>query len=635
MQATSATRWSPEPRHLRLLLFLLRYYRRYAWWAVLALVTIPIYGVGSAAVVSLIEPVFTDVLMAQPPASTTLSPPGRGASPPPAALRPVSGLRAFSQRAYRGAKALAGVNERTVVFFTPLLVLLVFLVRGAADFWGSYAFQRIGLGITTDLRNDVYRRLLEQDARFHAAHPSGELVSRIVSDIALMQGALTSRVFDVGQQSVTLVLLVGLLFSTDATLATLIILTAPVFLFVLRRFGRGARGASRQTQARMADVTATLLEGLRAHAVVQAFAGEDHEHAKFAAATRRHLSDSLRVQRLTNLSSVTIETLAVAMTSVFLVYAGLRIRSGALTVAVLVQFLANVWLLYEPLRKLNGANMALQPLAAVGQRLLSLLEAPQQVVDRPGARAIHDFRDRIAFDHVSVAYDGRRVVNDVSFEVARGEVVALVGASGAGKTTLASLLPRFFDPDEGRVTIDGHDLRDVTLRSLRAQMALVTQHTLLFDDTIHNNIAYANPSAPRAAVEAAAAAAYALDIVRGRPDGYETRIGESGLRLSGGERQRIAIARALLKNAPILVLDEATSQLDSEAEAIVHRALQNLMAGRTVLIVAHHLATIQRADRIVVLERGSVVGTGRHERLLQDCTTYRRLFEHWMATDHA
>ena len=622
---------------MRLFRFLLQYYRRYAWWAALAIVTIPIYGVGSAAFVSLIEPVFTDVLLAQQAGVAAPALPGLSAvrSAAPAGMPAASGLRALSLRAYRGAKALAGVNARTVVFFTPLLLLAVFLVRGAADYCGAYAFQRIGLGITTDIRNDLYRRLLEQDARFHAAHPSGELVSRIVNDISLMQVALSSRLFDVGQQSVTLVLLAGLLFSTDLKLATLVLLTAPAFLLVLARFGRGVRGASRQTQARMADVTATLLEGLRGHPVVKAFGGEDHEHAKFVAATDRHLADSLRVQRLTTLSSVTIETLAVAVTCLFLMYAGLRIRSGALTVALLVQFLANVWLLYEPLRKLNGANMALQPLAAVGHRIVAVMTAPQDVEDRPGARAIDGFHDRIVFDHVSVAYAGRTVLNRISFEIARGEVVALVGASGAGKTTLASLLPRFFDPDEGRVTIDGHDLRDVTVKSLRAQIGVVTQHTLLFDDTIRNNIAYANPAASQAAVDQAASAAYALDIVRAKAGGYDAPIGESGLRLSGGERQRLAIARALLKNAPILVLDEATSQLDSEAEALVHRALQNLMEGRTVLIVAHHLATIQRANRIVVLNQGSVAAIGRHEELLVGCPTYQRLFEYWMAGDHA
>ncbi len=616
--------------------FLLRYYRRYVWWAALAIFTIPIYGVASAAVVSLIEPVLTDVLLAQQASGQISAVPAGGAidvAVPAASKR--AGLKAFADRAYRGAKALAGVDTRTVVFFTPLLVFLVFLVRGAGDFWGGYAFQRIGLGITTDIRNDVYRRLLDQDARFHAAHPSGELVSRVVSDVGLMQSALSSKVFDIGQQSVTLVLLTALLFSTDPTLAALVLLTGPVFVFVLVRYSRRVRGASRRSQVRMADVTAAMLEGLRGHPVVKAFGAEDFEHAKFSAATERHLAESLSVQRLSSLSSVTIETLAIAATCLFLMYAGLRVRSGALTAALLIQFLANVWLLYEPLKKLNGANMALQPLVAVGHRVMAVMAAPQDVADRPGARAIDGFRDRIVFDRVSVAYGGRTVVSDVSFEIKRGDIVALVGVSGAGKTTLASLVPRFFDPDDGRVTIDGRDLRDVTLKSLRSQIGIVTQHTILFDDTIRNNIAYANPGGSLADVERAAAAAYALDIVRAKPGEYEAHIGESGARLSGGERQRIAIARALLKNAPILVLDEATSQLDSEAEAIVHRALQNLMKDRTVLIVAHHLGTIQQADRIIVLDQGHIVGMGLHEELLGGCPTYRRLFEHWMAADRA
>ncbi len=616
---------------------LLRYYRRYLWWLVLAVVTIPVYGVASTGVVALIEPVLTDVLLAQPAPA-----PAPAVEAPASAITPAipsassgAGLKALADDTYRRAKAWAGVDGRTVVFFTPLLFFAVFLVRGIADFWGSYAFQRVGLSITNDVRNDLYRRLLDQDARFHAAHPSGELVSRVVSDISSMQSALSTRLWDVGQQSLALVLLVLLLLSTDLALGAVILLMVPPFAFVLVRYSHRVRGATRRSQVRMADVTATLVEGLRGHPVVKAFNAEDFEHAKFSTATDRHLAESLSAQQLATLSSVLIESLAAAATCLFLVYAGLRVRSGAITATLLVQFLANAWLLYDPLRKLNAASLALQPLIAAGQRLLAVMEAPKDVQERPNARRLDGFRDRIVFDDVSVIYGGRPVVNKVSFEIRRGEVVALVGASGAGKTTLASLLPRFFDPDEGRVLIDGHDLRDVTLRSLRSLIGVVAQHTVLFDDTIRNNIAYANPDAPMEAVERAAAAAYALDIVRARPGEYQAHIGESGLRLSGGERQRIAIARALLKDAPILVLDEATSQLDSEAQAIVHRALQNLMEGRTVLIVAHHLATIQQADRIVVLDQGAVVATGRHEELLGACPTYRRLFEYWMATDHA
>lgn len=608
--------------------FMLRYYRRHAWWIAIAILTIPLYGASSAALVALIDPVFSDVLLAGPPAAV-------GATSPLEQLPDVSargaGLKRAFDRGYAAIKRAAGVDERSVVIFTPLLALLVFLVRATSDFFGEYAFQRVGLGITTELRNDLCRRLLDQDARFHATHPTGELVSRVTSDVGLMQTGLSSRLFDVAQQSVTLVLLLGLLFSTDAALASSVLVVAPLFLLVLSRFGKAARHAGRQAQAGMADVTRVLLEGIAGHQVVKAFSGEAHEHARFRAATRRHFTVALRGRRLESLSSAAVETLAIASTAAFLIYAGFRVRSGALTVPLLVQFLANVWLLYDPVRRLNKANMALQTLVAAGQRIQAIMQLSNTVVERPDARTLDTFRDRLAFEHVTVRYGERAVVKGISVDVRRGEVVAIVGASGAGKTTLTSLLPRFFDPDEGRVTIDGYDVREVTLASLRAQVGLVTQHTVLFDDTIRNNIAYAAPHASMEAVERAAEAAFAADFIRATPGGYDARVGENGHRLSGGERQRIAIARAILKDAPILVLDEATSQLDSTAETIVHRALQNLMKGRTVLIIAHHLATIHEADRIVVLDHGSLVDSGKHDDLLARCDTYRRLFKHWVA----
>jgi subfamily B ATP-binding cassette protein MsbA len=611
--------------------FLLRYYRRHAWWIAVAVLTIPIYGAASAALVALIDPVFSDVLLAGRPAVSA------AAGSPLAGLPDVADRGAGLKRAfdglYAGIKQVAGIDERSVVIFTPLLAFVVFLVRAAANLLGQYAFHRVGVGITTTLRNDLCGRLLDQDARFHATHPTGELVSRVTSDVGLMQSGLSSRLFDVAQQSVALVLLLALLFSTDAALASSVLLVAPLFVFILSRFGKEARRAGRQAQVGMADVTRVLLEGLAGHQVVKAFSGEAHEQARFKAATARHFAVTLRGRLLEALSSGAVETLAIASTAAFLVYAGLRVRSGHLSVPLLIQFIANVWLLYDPVRRLNAANMALQPLVAAGQRIQSVLQWPITVVERPGARKLDMFRDRIAFENVTVRYGGRAVVKGVSVDVRRGEAVAIVGASGAGKTTLTSLLPRFFDPDEGRVTIDGHDVRDLTISSLRAQVGMVTQHTVLFDDTIRNNIAYASPHASLDAVTRAAEAAFAADFIRATPGGYDAMVGENGHRLSGGERQRIAIARAILKDAPILILDEATSQLDSAAETLVHRALQNLMKGRTVLIIAHHLATVHEASRIVVLHDGALVDSGRHDELLVRCDTYRHLFRHWMADD--
>ena len=612
--------------------FLWPYYRGHAAWLVVAVAMIPAYGVASTAVAALIQPVFSDVLLANGPSTPLPAGAGRAeAAPARSGSRIPSAvdLKAVADEAYRRLKLAAGVTDRTVVFFTPLLLLSLFVVRGAADFLGSYAFQRIGLGIAADMRNDFYARFLDQSARFHARHSSGALISHILSDIGAIQGILSSRLFDMIQQSLTLLLLLALLLSTNFRLATLVLVGAPVFFYTFMRFGREVRGGSGLSQQRMADVTTVVTEGLRGHEVVKAFNAEEYEHRRFREATARHLRVALRLQRTTSLSPFVIEGIGVLGISVFLTYAGLKIRAGQLTAPVLIQFIATAWLAYDPIRKLNGANLALQQGVAVARRLMAVMAIPNDVDDRPGAITLDGFRDRIRFEHVTVVYGSRRVVDDVSFEIGRGERVALIGASGAGKTTVASLLPRFFDPDEGRVTVDGHDVRGLTLRSLRAHIGTVSQHTILFDDTIRNNIAYGRPDVPLERVEAAARAAFSDGFIRAQALGYDTRIGEGGLMLSGGERQRIAIARALVKDAPILILDEATSQLDSAAEAIVQQAFVGLMEHRTVLVIAHHLSTIQRADRIVVLEHGKVVQSGRHEELLAAGGAYRRMFEAW------
>ena len=611
------------------------YYRRHLAWVLVAAMAMPVFGVASTALAALIEPVFADVLQARATPGPTVPVPVAG--PGPARVRsPLPGivdLKSLADKAYRGAKALAGVDDRTVVFFTPLLLFAVFLVRGAADFSGSYAFQRIGLAIGAEIRNDLYGRFLDQSSRFHAARPSGELISHIISDVSSMQAALSSRLVDIIQQSLTLVLLVALLVSTDPGLAVLVIIAAPLFLWTFVHFGRAVRGTSGRTQARLADVTRVVAEGLHGHPVVKAFSAEDYEHGRLRDATARHLHVSLRLQRIASLSPVLTESIAVLATCAFLMYAGLQIRSGHLTAPILIQFLATAWLSYDPIRKLNGAHLALQQMMAVARRVMDVMSVPNDVTERPGATVLAGFRDRIAFEHVSVVYGSRRVLDRASLEVPRGQIVALVGPSGAGKTTLASLLPRFFDPDEGRVSVDGHDIRELTLKSLRSHIGIVTQHTILFDDTIRNNIAYGRPDVPFARVQAAAEAAFADGFIRAQSEGYDTKIGEAGVRLSGGERQRIAIARALVKDAPILILDEATSQLDGEAEAIVHDALRNLMAGRTVLIIAHRLSTIQRADRIVVLDNGTVVESGRHGDLLARGDAYQRMFDAWTGAD--
>ncbi len=616
--------------------FLWRYLRGYAVWAMLAACGIVVYAAATASAAALIKPIFGEVLLAGgnvPGPMGVLAAP----APPRAEKRPQPGLLAdFKKRldlarqidrSYESLKRRLGVNRDNVVYFVPFLFVLAFLLRSLADFGSGYAFQHIGLGVTTDIRNDLYRHILEQSSRFHAEHPSGELVARVINDVALMQSAVSNRLLDLFQQSFTLVALLALLLSTNFKLALISLVLAPALLFPIVRFGKGMRRTSHRSQERMADLASLMTEGVRGHRVVKAFGMEGFEYNRFREATRRHLRVNLWAQMLANSSGPVVEALAVVGGAGLLIYAGKAIRAGDLSAPELVQFLTTLLMAYDPIRKLNKVNLVLQEATAAGQRISRLMETPNDIQERPGARHVETVREGIAYERVSFSYETRPVLRDVSLPIRAGEIVALVGPSGAGKSTFVNLLPRFFDPTAGRVTIDGLDIRDLKLKSLRALIGIVTQETVLFNDTIRNNIAYGRSDLPLERVREAAAAAYADEFIMQLPEGYDTVIGEAGVRLSGGQRQRLAIARALLKNAPILILDEATSHLDSESEALVQKALYNLMQGRTTLVIAHRLSTVTRADRIVVMEAGRIIEEGSHRELLSLGGSYKRLFD--------
>ncbi len=625
--------------------FFWRYLRRYTVWALVAAAGILVYAAATAGAVALIKPIFGEVLLAgdhmpgplggiaaKPAvsAASATSAEGREPDKPPGALADLKRrLDVASQidRSYQSLKRRLGVGPNEVVYFVPLLFVLVFLLRCLADFVSGYAFQHIGLGVTTDIRNDLYSHILGQSSRFHADHPSGELVARVINDVALMQNAVSNRLLDLFQQSVTLVVLLGLLLSTHFRLAAVALIVAPVLVYPIVRFGKGMRRTSHRSQERMSDLASLMAEGIRGHRVVKAFGMEGFEFGRFREATRRHLRVNLWAQMLAHASGPVIEALAVLGGAGLLIYAGKSIRSGSLSAPELIQFLTTLLMMYDPIRKLNKVNLILQEAMAAGQRVSRLIATPNDIQERPGARTIDTVREEIAYERVSFAYEDRPVLRNLDLRIRAGEIVALVGPSGAGKSTLVNLLPRFFDPDAGRLTIDGTDSRDLTIVSLRSLIGIVTQDTVLFNDTIRNNIAYGRSDLPLERVREAAAAAYADEFIMQLPRGYETVIGESGVRLSGGQRQRLAIARALFKNAPILILDEATSHLDSQSEALVQKALYNLMQGRTTLVIAHRLSTITRADRIIVLEAGRIVEAGSHQDLIALGGSYKRLYD--------
>lgn len=618
---------------MKLTRWLWRYMRPFAGWVAVAAVTIAVYAAATGALVALIEPLFSEVLRADAGELGALGIPGGEAESGGEAAGTASSwlgdfdLQAQFREEYESLKERFEIGAEQVIWFTPLLFVIVFLLRAGANFLSGYAFQHIGLGATTSMRDDLYGAVLKQSSDFFARHSSGELVSRVVNDVAMMQNAVSNGLFDLIQQSFTLVVLVFLLLSIDTSLALTCLLLAPILLLPIVRFGKGMRRTSHRSQERMADLASLVNEGVRGHRAVKAFGMERFELERFRRATRRHLRVNLWAQVLANLSSPVVESLAVVGVAALLFFAGRQIHAGELSAPLFVTFLVNLVVMYDPIRKLNKVNLMLQQSLAAAHRVAGVLEEPVSIVERPGAHVLADVGDGVAYDRVSFGYEDVPVLRDIDLRVRTGEVVALVGPSGAGKSTLVNLLLRFFDPNEGAVRIGGHDIRDVTLASLRTQIGVVTQDTVLFNDTVRANIAYGRADLPQRRVEEAARAALAAEFIDELPSGYDTVIGEGGARFSGGQQQRLAIARALLKDAPILILDEATSHLDAESESKVQQALERLMRGRTTLVIAHRLATVTRADRIVVLDRGRIVDQGTHEELLSRGGLYRRLYE--------
>ena len=519
-------------------------------------------------------------------------------------------------------------NPWTVVAFA---LVAATVLKGIFDYAGTYLVNYAGYGMITDLRDDLYNSILRRSAAFFTKHTTGTLVSTIVNDIERVQFAMSSVMAEFLQQFFTFIFIAYVVVLLGGKLAWVLLLFVPGILYSSRKIGRRVRYTTRKGQDKLAEIQNILHETITGNRIVKAFGMESWEMGRYRKAAQRFFRANLRSVAAAAVSSPLMDIFGAIAIALLLLLGRDRINHHVFTAGTFLAFIVAVFKLYDPVRKFALFNNSFQQALGASSEIFRFMDIEDEVREKPGARRLAKFSRSIRFEDVSFAYENgegsREVLREIQLEVEAGEVLAVVGSSGAGKSTLVHLIPRFFDVSGGRILIDGSDVRDVTLASLRSQIGIVTQETVLFNDTVRNNIAYGQPHVSQREVEEAARAALAVEFIRALPEGYETMIGERGVRLSGGERQRIAIARAILKNAPILILDEATSALDSESESLVQSALQNLMTGRTVLVIAHRLSTVRRADRIVVLENGTINDIGAHEELMQKLGTYRRLYE--------
>jgi ATP-binding cassette, subfamily B, bacterial MsbA len=553
-------------------------------------------------------------------------------------LNPASPSRSLALFNFPGTNHVVYLQDFVPQHFrNPLTVVAVALVgtaliKGACDYIGTYLVNHAGFGLITDLRNRLYDTILQRSISFFSRYSTGTLVSTVVNDVEKVQVTLTIALAEFLQQFFTLVFLIAVVIVLGHKLALVLLIFVPFVVVSAGKIGRRVRTTTRKGQDKLADIQNILHESIAGNRIVKAFGMESWESSRFRGAARKLFRANLKSVAVQAISSPLMDIIG-ALAGALLLWVGRnQIKTGVMTAGAFIAFIIAVFRLYDPVRKMAFFNNSFQQALGASQEIFRYIDEQDDIRERPNAITLPAFRDRVRFENVSFCYAGTNgsepeILRNVNLETRAGEVVAIVGSSGAGKTTLVNLLPRFFDVTSGAIKLDGYDIRDLTLASLRAQIGVVTQETILFNDTVRNNVAYGQPHVTDEAVMEAAKAALAHDFILRLPEGYDTMIGERGLRLSGGERQRIAIARALLKNAPILILDEATSALDTESEALVQGALQNLISGRTVFVIAHRLTTVRHADRIVVLEGGCIADSGTHEDLLTRLGTYRKLYE--------
>jgi subfamily B ATP-binding cassette protein MsbA len=519
-------------------------------------------------------------------------------------------------------------KDESLLLVLPVAILAVAVLKGVFNYGQNYLMNFVGNQVIGDIREQLFSKLVRLPVRFHDTNTSGRLVSRVINDVNQMANAVAGVLKDLFQQGLTFLAMIGVIIYQNWKLAMVSMIVVPLSVVTMARMGQRLRSLATRGQERMGDMASTLQETLAGIRMVKSFGREEDEAKRFRQSNDAFIHTTMKAIQVSSLGSSHMEVIGVLGVAGIIWYGGYLVIHDEMTPGAFFSFLAAMFMAYTPIRRLSGANNTVQQALAAAERVFEVIDLPTEQDANEGQTELPAISRSLEFQQIAFRYDGQNdaALTGIDLTIRAGEVIAFVGSSGSGKTTLVSLLPRFYDPTGGKILIDGVDLRTCTLRSVRGQIGIVSQDVVLFDDTVRNNIGYGRQGATPDDVTRAAQLAYAHEFIVRMPEGYDTLIGERGLKLSGGERQRLAIARAILRDPPILILDEATSALDTESERIVQLALGNLMKNRTTLVVAHRLSTIQNADRIVAMDRGRIVEVGSHEELLRKGGMYKRLY---------